>query len=81
MIDAPSLYPTKTRLDLLRAVDYGRVFTANGIIVRRTDGAQTLNRRCDAAIREFQAAGWVRMGNADTYELTDAGRDLLDGAR
>jgi hypothetical protein len=73
------LYHTKTRLDLLRAVAHDRVFTANGITLRRTE--VSLNRRCDVAIRELEAAGWVRMGDAGTYELTDAGRDVLDGAR
>jgi predicted transcriptional regulator len=81
MTDAPTLYPTKTRLDLLRAVENRRVFTANGITVRRTDGDQNLNRRCDAVVREMEAAGWVRLGNTGTYELTDAGRDLLEAAR
>jgi hypothetical protein len=79
MTEAPALYPTKTRLDLLRAVDYRRVFTANGITVRRTEAGP--NRRCDAVVREIEAAGWVRLGNTGTYELTDAGRDLLEGAR
>lgn len=75
----PAPYPTKTRLDLLRAVDYRRVFTANGITVRRTEAR--LNRRCDAVVRELEAAGWVRLGDAGTYELTEVGRDVLDGAR
>jgi hypothetical protein len=79
MTNTPTLYPTKTRLDLLRAVDCGRIFTANGITLRRIDG--WVNRRCDVAVRELQAAGWVRMGTAGTYELTGEGRDVLDGAR
>jgi hypothetical protein len=77
--DIPALYPTKTRRGLLRAVDHGRVFTANGIVLRRTDGG--MNQRCDVAVRELEAAGWVRLGDVGTYELTAAGRDVLDGAR
>jgi hypothetical protein len=79
MTETPTLYPTKTRRDLLRAVDHRRVFTANGIVMRRTDGG--MNRRCDTAIRELKAAGWVLLAGNGTYELTGAGRDVLDGPR
>jgi hypothetical protein len=73
----------RTRRDLLRAVAHRRVTAANGIILRRTDGERNLNlnRRCDAAVRELEAAGWVRLGDVGTYELTEVGRDVLDGAR
>ena len=77
MID---LYPTRTRLDLLRAVAHGRVYlSTSGHVMRRGEGPM-INRRCDAAIREQEKAGWVRLGaDAGTYEPTDQGRALLDG--
>jgi hypothetical protein len=75
-----TLYPTKTRLKLLTAIGNGRVGITNGLTLWRTDGA--FNRRCDAQAREVAAAGWARLGaDGCTYELTDAGRSVLDGAR
>jgi hypothetical protein len=75
------LYPTKTRLDLLRAVAYGRVTVSPGSqIIHRTESS--FSRRCDSAIREQEAVGWVRLGaDGGTYEPTEAGRAVLDGAR
>lgn len=74
------LYPTKTRLKLLTAVAHRRVVIANGVTLWRSDGG--FNRRCESAIREAVAAGWAVLGgDGATYELTDAGRAVLDGAR
>jgi len=74
------LYLTRTRRDLLRAVAYGRVRLAHGIVVRHADGG--INQRCDAKVRELVGAGWVVMGaDNGTYAITDAGRAVLDGAR
>ena len=73
------LYPTKTRLGLLRAVDNGRVkLSHSGAIIRASSYA---NRRADASTRELMQAGWVQLGpDGGTYELTGDGRAVLDGA-
>lgn len=83
------LYPTKSRLDLLRAVGNRRVIAANATIrrvvgdltpTRPGSGVSTINRRCDAAIREMEHAGWVRLGADGTYyELTPDGAAVLAG--
>jgi len=71
--------PTRDSLNLLRAVANGRVFTTNGIIMRRVDGDLNLHRRCDRMIRAFTEAGWVQAGPDGTYDLTDEGRAALGG--
>jgi hypothetical protein len=75
-----SLYPTKTRLTLLGAIDRGKVkLSHSGVILRYTNGHA--NRRADASTRELEQAGWVRLGpDGGTYELTGDGRAVLDGA-
>lgn len=71
------LYPTKTRRNLLRAVDNHRVVAANGIVLWHTDGGY--NQRCEAKIRELEQAGWVRGAESGVYELTEDGRGVLAG--
>lgn len=71
------LYPTKTRRDLLAAVDRGQVRRQNGIATRNNAGRP--KTRVDAAIREAEAAGWVELGADDVYALTDVGREVLAG--
>lgn len=78
-MDAAQL--TRDHVNLLRAVGSGRVFTTNGIVMRRVDGDLNLHRRCDRMIRAFTAAGWVQVRPDGTYELTDEGRVVLGGAR
>lgn len=73
------LFPTKTRLKLLTAVEHQRIVVANGVTLWRSDGGW--NRRCESAVREAAAAGWVVLGGEGRYELTAAGRAVLDGAR
>jgi len=74
------LFPTLTRRKLLTAVAAKRVVVANGVTVWRKD--RSFHHRCDSAIREQLAAGWVVLGaDGCTYELTEAGRAVLDGAR
>jgi hypothetical protein len=77
--DTTDLYPTLTRRKLLRAVEHHRVVAANGVVLWHTDGGYS--HRCDAKIRELEAAGWVLLGVGGVYELTDDGRAVLDGAR
>ncbi len=79
------LYPTKTRLALLRHV-------AAGIVYKHThDGSSTTNAgftRVTARIAEAEQAGWVELEEADhldtyplrVWRLTDAGRAILDQA-
>jgi hypothetical protein len=72
------LHPTLTRRKLLTAVQGGRIRRTQKGNVIHADGA--LNRRADAAIREVEAAGWVRLGpDGGTYELTDDGRNVIGG--
>lgn len=78
---APALNLNRTRRELLDAIHRGRVHrTFKGTVIRQMGGS--FNRRCDVAVREFEAAGWVKLGaDASTYELTDAGQAALDGDR
>lgn len=87
------LYPTKTRLALLRDV-------ADGVVWGRRSAGRDANwnawrgvtGRVTASIREMERVGWVKLGRPESpsfyasrpYELTDAGRAVLDahgGAR
>lgn len=86
------LYPTPTRLALLRDVDDGRVsrsIWSSG----QSDASSRTGCRVTAAIEEMSAAGWVvlnpqRWQTADVvtghgyelqyWQLTDAGRAVLD---
>ena len=81
------LYPTKARRELLGDVarryvwasflagDHGEVYTATG------DGGR---QKVTARIEEMRRTGWVRVGGDNPharkrpYELTDAGRAVLD---
>lgn len=75
-----TLIPNRARRDLLRAVHNNRVRrTPAGHTIRRVDAG--VSRRCDVAVREMETAGWVRLGDGGLYELTAAGRAVLDGAR
>jgi len=67
-VTTPTL--NRDRRQLLDAISRGRVFLANGIVFRVSG---RLKRRCDVTVREFQAAGWVRLGASDVYELTESG--------
>ena len=74
------LYPTMTRRKLLAAVAHGRIVISQSFILWRVDHGY--NRRCESAVREQVVAGWIRLGpDGCTYELTDTGRAVLDGAR
>lgn len=77
------LYPTPTRLALLRAVDAADVIEG---LTEDTDGDTWLlaqspygHRRVTARILDAQGAGWVTL-HADgvTWRLTDTGRAVLD---
>lgn len=72
------LYPTKTRLALLRDVDAGNVL--DGITddhVWLVDNPEPPRKVC-ARMREMEAAGWVEQGEP-FWRLTDAGREVLGG--
>jgi hypothetical protein len=76
------LYPTKTRLGLLRDAAAGRVRSEHGnIIATDSDGGR---RTVSAAVEELCVAGWLKPGEVRAarrqYDITDAGRALLDGA-
>jgi hypothetical protein len=81
------LYPTPSRLDLLRAVAAGEVFGSHHhktMKWRVRWGQATVTSR----VTELAVAGWVGVGASTgwsyyarkPYELTDAGRAVLDGA-
>ena len=86
MTDRPgALYPTKTRLALLRAVDQADVIEG---ITDDTDGDTWMlfpppdePRRVTARVMEALGAGWVTL-HADgvTWRLTDTGRQILAAA-
>jgi hypothetical protein len=74
----PDLYPTPSRLALLREVFGQRVFQD-----RLGDNYVSGERKCNAAITEMRAADWVRLVDLSgdgilMWEITDAGRDVLD---
>ena len=75
------LYPTKTRLALLRSIADGRV-TADWD--SRGDTAWTDERSgrvVTSRVREMSRAGWVVIASiVDDLSLTDAGREVLRGA-
>lgn len=76
-----SLFPTRTRLRLLRAI-------ADGDVWRGVDGrdGDDFGGNVTSRTAELSAHGWVVLG--DVYDdrgrrqwrLTDAGRAVLDGA-
>lgn len=76
------LYPTKTRLALLAAVNANDVIEG---ITEETDGHTWLvddeagdRRKVTAAVAELERAGWVWQDEA-FWRLTPAGRAILDG--
>lgn len=75
-----SLHPTKTRLALLQAVaDHDVWKIADGESVQLGAGFDSV--RVTAAIAEQERAGWVTLHDVGRWELTAAGRAVLDGAR
>ena len=80
------LFPTKTRLALLCDVEAGEVWQkGNGesvVTLIEEFGVSDFLYRCTAAIAEQEQAGWVRLVElkygAKRWELTDAGRAVLD---
>jgi hypothetical protein len=88
-----SLYPTKTRLDLLQAVADGAVFRLTHLgrwceyELDRGPGVRPRYGRVDSKVRDAFREGWVRLGDVDPnhryrdarlIDLTDAGRAVLD---
>lgn len=85
------LYPTKSRLSLLAAVDAGDVIEGTtedhltGTLVPHTFLVDDPDkpRKVDARIKEAEAAGWVELPNdgvGPVWQLTDYGRQTLNGA-
>lgn len=80
-----SLYPTKTRLALLRAVAEGEVWqNSNGESVETlaaTLGVSDPVRRVTAGIAEQERAGWVHLAElkygSKQWQLTATGREVL----
>lgn len=82
---ATDLYPTKTRLALLRDVEVGEVWqnsgnghsTTPGTIGDDTEPLVVVTSR----IAEQEQAGWVHLfehtTGAKQWQLTDAGREVL----
>lgn len=76
------LYPTRTRLRLLRAI-------ADGDVWRGTDGRDSddFGGNVTARTAELNAHGWVVPGylyddqGRRQWQLTDAGRAVLDGTK
>lgn len=81
-----SLYPTPSRLALLRAVSYGEVLEGitdeHAGVTWLTTGAEDGEpaRKVTARIDEMHRAGWVELADdAVTWRLTELGRIVLDG--
>lgn len=79
------LYPTKTRLALLREVADGRIMLgAGGIAYGGPCYSVVTGRTVTARIAEMFHAGWVEPAEGTEggyWSLTDAGRAVLDGAK
>lgn len=78
------LYPTKTRLSLLDAIDKGKVFGYphyDSVFVEYRWGGRLVNARIDEVMR----AGWAQKGavapGSFRVELTEAGRKVLEAGR
>lgn len=87
---ADDLYPTKTRLALLKDIAYGRVLTDisrdddQDVILLFPNAPSEWNSRVRVTVRvrELEQAGWAEefiLG--PTWSLTEAGRDVLEAAR
>lgn len=76
------LHLNRERRRILSAAARGRVTrgeTGIGIYLRGS-GDTGMSGRCDGAVKQLVAAGWLRLGDdGGTYEPTDTGRALLDG--
>lgn len=79
------LYPTKTRLALLRAVALGRVLDLPDEDRNRLESFDTSDaedgepaRRVTARVTELARAGWIACPNGVTWGLTRAGRQILE---
>lgn len=91
-----ALFPTKTRLALLRDVadSATRVYDEHSWSGKpvvawlewRTEARNVRRSRVTARVRELRNAGWIRTRPGDVglhqqdYELTDEGRKVLDEA-
>lgn len=83
------LFPTKTRLELLLAVEHGVVLFLpdeehGDFATFDTTDAEigVAARRVSSRIDELERAGWVHLhANGMTWLLTDLGRSILDGQR
>lgn len=67
-----SLYPTPTRIRLLRAVRDG--------LEHRNGHSHVDGRNRSAALADMYIAGWIDREREGWWRLTDAGRAVLDQA-
>jgi hypothetical protein len=80
------LYPTPTRVNLLRDVDEGRVFTDvtaehdRVVLVPNAPTEWQTQRLVTVRMAEVERAGWVEEYDAAMWRLTDKGREILAGA-
>lgn len=79
------LYPTKTRLALLEAVNAGAVLEG---ISESTEGHTWLTFddgtpavKVTERIRDVFRAGWVWLNEPPVWRLTDLGREVLERGR
>jgi hypothetical protein len=81
-----NLYPTPTRIQLLRDIANAQVFTDLTADTARVvlcpyaptewQTQQTVTKR----VQELESAGWVAETDGADWVLTDAGREILRGA-
>jgi hypothetical protein len=77
MPEINGLYPTKTRIALLRAVVNRRVYDFEGEAYDEASGTKV-----SARLRELIGHEWVaatRFGSTTSYRLTNLGRRALNG--
>lgn len=81
-----SLYPTKTRLGLLRDIAEDRVFTdvtaehARIVFAPNAPDEWQTQQTVTSRVEELEREGWIEEHGCSSWRLTDAGREVLDGA-
>ncbi|GIM88856.1 hypothetical protein [Paractinoplanes toevensis] len=82
------LHPTRTRLDLLQDAKDGLIVAdRRGDVVWRDERLAGIynpitatRTKVTARARELEQAEWIVLGGSGSYNLTDAGREILRAA-
>lgn len=75
---ADALFPTPTRLGLLRDIADGKV-ADDAHLTPMLDLGDGMRTKVSHGVWELSQAGWCQPTDTSAWELTDAGRAVLDG--